>query len=237
MTDLHLGFRLDFSTPLARERSEKILLRVMGVNSLANLYYLMDHPDTPALYDSHVVYTKPDQSDGRPPLKRSTIKKVIEILRDEAKLDPETALMIVRMMKGIEIFLDIPTLYRRGKGDCNELVPVRLAELWRKGVLASPYLTWEQKPGGGVAYHAIIFHEDGSSEDPSAILGMGGPENADARREEIRKNVERRGMLENVAVQLIENGGAMPEALRKHIDDMGFVPPDGVFRSPFRKSE
>jgi hypothetical protein len=179
------------------------------------------------------VYTPPDQADGRPPLKRSTLRKILSILRDEAQLDPETALMIVRMMKGIEIFLDIPTLYRRGKGDCNELVPVRIAELWRAGIMASPYLTFQEKPDGGYAYHATVLWPDQSVEDVSLITGMGGPSRAAERREEIRKNAERLSNYIEEAKRLIRAGEASPEEIERKIDLMGLAPRDGVFKSPY----
>lgn len=223
MRDLHLGFKLDFSTPEARRKSEQVLLRILGINVLHNLMYLDDHPDTPTLYESGIVYTEPDQADGRPPLTRSKLKKLLAALRATG-IDPETALMIVRMVKGIEIFLDIPGLLRRGKGDCNELVPMRIAELWRAGIWATPYLTKAPNEKGGISYHAIVVWPDGSAEDPSLILGMGGPERADERREEIRKNAER---VENLTAE----GWSLDE-----IVSAGLVPSDGMFRSPYKRA-
>lgn len=233
MKDIHLGIRLEFSNGEEQEDSEDILMRLLGILCRINLQYLKRNPGTKSLYDSGVIYTPPDQCDGRPPLKQSTLKKLLKILRDEAQVDPETALMIVRMLKGIEIFLDIPALYRRGKGDCNELAPVRVAELWRAGIAASPYLVKQRNERGGWTYHAIVQWPDGSAEDPSLILGMGGPERADERREEIRKNAERWSNYMAAAKQLIDAEGASPEDLSTTIDAMGLAPSDGVFRSPY----
>jgi hypothetical protein len=227
-----MGFRLDFDTPEDREDSEDLIMRFLGLNCRYNKAYLRKNPETPSLYDSHVVYTPPDQADGRKPLSRDWLKKLLKMLRDQ-EVDPETALMIVRMLKGIEIFLDIPALYRRGKGDCNELVPVRIAELWRAGIAASPYLISAPNDRGGTSYHAIVLWPDGSSEDPSLILGMGGPTRADERREEIRKSKERWGNYIAAAERLVAAEGVPPDVIGRRIDLMGIVPRNGVFRSPY----
>jgi len=233
LRDLHLGFRLDFDTPEDQDDSEDILMRLLGINSRLDLMYLRKHPDCPALYDSGIVYTPPDQADGRPPLKKGDVSDLLKLLR-KMGCDVETALMIVRMLKGIEIFLDVPALFRRGKGDCNELVPLRVAELWRVGIAASPYLvTAQANERGGKTYHAIVKWPDGTAEDPSLILGMGGPDRAAERREECRKNVERWQNYMAAAQRLIDAEGASPDVVGRQIDQMGLVPKDGVFKSPY----
>lgn len=232
MKDLHLGFSLRFDTPAEQADSEEVLLRVMGLNSLLNLMYLRRNPETPLLYDSGVVYTPPDQADGRPPLERKKLAKLLALLRDMGQ-EPETALMVVRMLKGIEIFLDIPALYRRGKGDCNELVPVRVAELWRAGISASPYMTCAPKSGGGKSYHALVLYPDNSTEDVSLVLGMGNKDYADLRREEIRKNAERLGNYSAELSRLVHAGEMTPDAAGNKLDALGLGPKDGVFRSPY----
>lgn len=69
---------------------------------------------------------------------------------------------------------DIPTVLSMGGGDCDDLVPWRLAELWRSGVKnARPSVIEQPKPGGGVVYHVFIGGVRGGTEDPSRILGMG----------------------------------------------------------------
>jgi hypothetical protein len=179
------------------------------------------------------MYTPPDQADGRPPLLSGDVKKLLALLQ-KMGAEPETGLMIVRMLKGIEIFLDIPGLYRRGKGDCNELVPVRVAELWRAGIAASPYLVkGEPNSHGGVSYHAVVLWPDGSMEDPSLILGMGNNDRAADRKEEIRKNAERIATYIEAAKRLVATEGASPQALGDQIDKMALAPKDGVFRSPY----
>jgi len=192
--------------------------------------YLRNNPDTPLLYESGVVYTKPDQSDGRRQLSDREKRKLISFLKDAGQ-EPETALMCLRIIKGIEVFLDIPELYRRGKGDCNELVPVRLAELWRAGVAASPWLTRQERPGGGYTYHAMIQYPDGSSECPSTILGMG--PDPEGRAEEIRKNLERYQNRIVEAQHMTAVDSALAPFAAKQIDQMGFVPRTGVFKSPY----
>lgn len=149
-------------------------------------------------------------------------------------IDPETALMVVRMLKGVEIFLDTPALYRRGKGDCNELVPVRVAELWQAGIAANPWIVRAVNDRGGFTYHNIVKWPDGSAEDPSLILGMGGPDRAADRREEIRKNNERLAIHLAAAQKLIIEEDADPVQVGHQIDMLGLGPKNGVFKSPYK---
>lgn len=229
MRDIHFGVKLDFNTPEDRDDSEDILLRLLGVVCRLNLHYLKKNPDTLSLYDSGVMYAPPDQLDGRPPLTKGRMKKLLNTLK-ELGCDPETALMVVEIIRGTEIFLDIPALYRRGKGDCNELVPVRVAELWRAGIGASPYLIKARNDRGGYTYHAIVQWPDGSAEDPSLILGMGGEAKALERREEIRKNAERWDRYMKAAAHLVQSQGIPPKLAAEQVDKIGLAPKDGVFR-------
>lgn len=69
---------------------------------------------------------------------------------------------------------DIPTVLETLTGDCDDLVPWRLAELWRSGVQSARASVIEQKkPEGGIVYHVFIGGVRGGTEDPSRILGMG----------------------------------------------------------------
>jgi hypothetical protein len=235
LRDIFMDLALPFDAPEDQDDSEFILLNSIGITARANKIHLRrGDPKTgkpyPLLYDSKVVYTKPDQSDGRHKLSSGEKKKLISFLKNAGQ-EPETAMMCLRIIQGIEIFLTIPALYARGKGDCNELVPVRLAELWRAGVPASPYLTKTAR-GQGFVYHAIISYPDGSAEDPSAILGMSDQE---TRAEEIRKNVERWETRIAAAQQLLDTDSSLAPHAAKQIDQMGFVPRSGVFKSPYDK--
>lgn len=231
MRDILLGLRLDFSTPEQRRVSEDLLLRISGLMARANLLWLQLNPDTPLLYESDVVYAPPDQT-TRPALDPAKLRKLLKLLREMGQ-EPETALQIVRLLRGVEVFLDWPTLLRRGKGDCNELVPVRLAELWRAGIMATTYLTCEPKEDGGYAYHNIILHADGSTEDPSLILGMGGPTYSAQRREECHANFVRLGRYIDAAQRLVASGDVPSSVVGWGASAAGFVPRSGVFRSPY----
>ena len=237
MRGIQLSFELDFDTPEDQADSEDALVRLMGLNARLNAHFLRKNPDTLPLYSSGIVYTRPDQADGRRELSKSDRKELLALLK-KLGADPETALMVLRLMKGVEVFMDIPTLYARGKGDCNELVPVRIAELWRAGIMASPYLIKSPAPNdrGGISYHAVVLWPDGSAEDVSMVLGMGGPDNAPERAEEVRKNIERWDGYMAAAQRLIQAEGASPVEAGKYVDAIGLVPSDGVFRSPYRRS-
>jgi hypothetical protein len=235
LRDIFLGVQLEFNTPQDQDDSEEFLTRLLGLVTLRNMMFLRKNPDTPKLYSTNVVYTPPDQSDGRPPLERAKVKKMLALLREMGQ-EPETALIVLRMLKGIEIFLDIPALFRRGKGDCNELVPVRCAELWCAGIAANPWLIKARGEKGGWVYHNIVKWPDGSGEDVSLILGMGGEARADERREEIRKNAERWATYMDAAQHLIQAEGASPVEVKQQIDSMGLAPRDGVFRSPYGRT-
>jgi len=228
MRDIYLGVRLPFDTAEDQEDSEDYLMWLLGTISRLNRLYLRRHPHTQPLYESGVRYVPPDQLSA-PALKREDLRDLFGVLKRMGQ-PPETALMVYRVCKGAEVFLDIPSLYQRGAGDCNELVPVRVAELWRAGIGASPYLTKERNARGGWTYHALVLWPDGSSEDPSLILGMGGEARAADRKEEIRKNKERWDNHLAAAAYLIAAEGADPAAAAKQVDSLGLVPRDGVFR-------
>lgn len=225
MRDIILGVHLPFQTTGDRAASEKILIDLLGAVSLVNLRYLDAHPETPRLYDSHVGYVQPDQV-TRPPLDPSDLRQLRALLT-HMQQEPEVQEMIERILRGVEIFLDVPALYQRGKGDCNELAPVRIAELWQAGVDASPHLIKERGLGGGWSYHAAVLHPDGSSEDPSRILGMGDPR---LRLEEIRKNTERYVNHMALGAEVCQAAGYEPEVLSRQMSLLGFLPRDGVFK-------
>jgi hypothetical protein len=67
---------------------------------------------------------------------------------------------------------DIPQVLKDGCGDCDDLVPWRLAELWLRGVQASPVAHLETDSEGNALFHVTIATPSGDTEDPSIMLGM-----------------------------------------------------------------
>lgn len=226
MRDIYLGVRLPFQTADEQGDSQEILRRLLGVVCRLNLLYLKRHPSTPSLYESGVKYTPPDQTKA-PPLDTGKVKQIMTILQS-MNLTPDIGEMVYRIMRGAETFRDIPSLYRRKEGDCNELVPVRVAELWRAGIMATPWLVNPvRNHNGGLSYHAIVVWPDGSAEDPSLILGMGGAARAAERTEEIRKNKERWQNFVREAKTLITSEGVSADILGEQIDALKLIPRGG----------
>lgn len=73
-----------------------------------------------------------------------------------------------------EHFDSVPVVFRRGWGDCDDLAPWRCAELRARGERASIRIQWKRLPEGKL-FHIVVRRQDGTIEDPSAILGMGKP--------------------------------------------------------------
>jgi len=74
--------------------------------------------------------------------------------------------------RGQEDWVNVRGVYRRRRGDCEDLAALRAAEL----------RVYEGEPARAVAYpsrrgpgkfHAVVLRADGSIEDPSRLLGMG----------------------------------------------------------------
>lgn len=70
-----------------------------------------------------------------------------------------------------EDWLTIPELYRRGYGDCEDLVGALVAQLRASGVNAKPWIYKTQAR----LWHVVVKMPDGRIEDPSARLGMKTP--------------------------------------------------------------
>ncbi len=66
-----------------------------------------------------------------------------------------------------EEFLTARCVYDRGAGDCDDLAPLRAAELRLQGERANAYA---RRSAAG--WHVVVRRGDGTIEDPSAILGM-----------------------------------------------------------------
>lgn len=227
MRSVFLDVQFDFSTAARAALSEKVLLRTLGLVSVLNHNYLVENPGTPKLYsrEAGIRYCPPDQADGAW-IDRLRVREFARVLQSFG-MDDERAAIILRLVAGAEIFQDVRNLYRRKRGDCDRLVCARIAELWLAGLMASPYLIPFSNDRGGTTYHAVVLHADGTTEDPSLILGMGGEARAAARAEEIRKNCERRDNLLRAAAEVMVVDGVSPEALGAVVDAAAYVPRGG----------
>jgi hypothetical protein len=75
---------------------------------------------------------------------------------------------------GIEEFACIEPVLKRGWGDCDDLAPWLCAELRNQGENAKIRIQWKRQPSGRKLFHIVVRRGDGTIEDPSRILGMGG---------------------------------------------------------------
>lgn len=223
MRRLFIDFRLGFASNEEAWLSEEILLRFLGLLAMLNLHQIRKYPKLPRLYASGVKYCNPDQMDGSW-VPKDKVSGIIRSFKDAGAAPNKVAILNDLISGGTEIFQDVITLYEAGKGDCDRLVGVRLAELWNAGFAASPYLIPYPNETGGVTYHAVVLHRDGSSEDPSAILGMPCPPGK--LEEEIRKNEERHAMLMQ-ELSVLYAAGAPEHMLGAIAVDAAFVPPGG----------
>lgn len=74
--------------------------------------------------------------------------------------------------RGVETFVDALQTYQTGFGDCAHLSVWLCAEYRSKGEKASIAIQWIL-PKGFRLFHVVVRRENGTLEDPSAILGMG----------------------------------------------------------------
>ncbi len=218
--------------------SENYLLWKMEQVADDNLKWLERHPEAPLLYDTNVVYDLPEQL--KRPISSAAKAQIARILR-KAGASESKIRSTMDFLDGVETFYDTPRLYEEGRGDCNILVPTRIAELRRVGIPAKAVMVKKTSADGINYYHAQleippmsgIAEVDGvpqpSIEDPSVILGMSG---AGPMREEMRRNVERvQAMCGSAAAVLGVFGGDGPSVGRR-IQMCGFVPilPDRLQR-------
>lgn len=90
---------------------------------------------------------------------------------------------------GREDWRDVYGILQRGVADCDQLIGWRVAELRCAGIAAEPVIKWQHIPrqiavalgyGANVGadglwmVHCCVRYPDGSIEDPSKRLGMGG---------------------------------------------------------------
>lgn len=156
--------------------------------------YLKQHPETPRLYKSGVVWEAPKQFAGE--------CEEVHVLRDALgaaakRRDVRKVLDKVQQVLGGEHFADIGVILRNGRHDCDGIAAWRAAELRQAGVPAKAMMTKRKRIDGGTTYHALVLWPPfgtspyESSEDSSLLLGMGGADRAADRAEELRKNADR----------------------------------------------
>jgi hypothetical protein len=179
-----------FANEAERENSQKRVLWLLEALTCCNQLYLQQHPETPFIYQSGIKYIQPAQ------FEKTNVPEV-KALRDylTEKGAPQYLFdaldKLYNIVGGGEIFREIPRIILNGGGDCDNVAAWRCAELRELGINACPYITWRTRSDGGMTYHVIVRWPDGSSEDPSLLLGMGGAARAKDRAEEERKLAER----------------------------------------------
>ena len=181
------------------EQTRKDLCWLMEALTQRNQDYLKQRPNTPRLYKSGVKYAVPQQFAGDC-YETKVLRSALGAAADQAEV--ARVLETVQGALGGEHFCDIGVILELGEIDCDGLACWRAAELRQAGIQARPYMTHRQRPDGGTTYHALVLWPaigpacpHVTSEDPSLLLGMGGPARAADRAEEIRKNKERCDIL------------------------------------------
>ena len=203
----HVLFDLDlFRTEADRANSQKRVLVLLEALTLCDQFYLAEHPETPLIYQSGIRYKMPAQFEKE---ENPEIARIAEFLeQSNAPNGIKSALKTLsNQIGGGETFRDIPRILENGGGDCDNVACWRAAELrFRLGADVSPYITWRKRPDGGVTYHVICrWNGDGSSEDPSLLLGMKKDDGGVSLREEQEKLAERASeMLNAMRAPLIE---------------------------------
>jgi hypothetical protein len=173
-----------------RANSQKRVLCLLEALVWCNRLYLQQHPETPLIYQSGIKYKVPAQFEQE---QLPEVDKVRGYLKKKGAPDDVVRAFatLSDMCGGGEHFREIPRIIENGGGDCDNVASWRVAELREKGVDAKPFITWRQRPDGGYTYHVTVLLPDGSSEDPSLLLGMGGANRAADRAREEQKLGER----------------------------------------------
>ena len=81
---------------------------------------------------------------------------------------------------GEEEWLDIPSLYAQGFGDCEDIACALTGEYRHNGVAANPCISFKDFDIRGrriTLVHVLTLMPDDSVEDPSKVLGMKGSYN------------------------------------------------------------
>ncbi len=204
-----------------REESEDTILKLLSVLVDRDCQYLRAHPETPKVYDSGITYALPDQMTHTPT--EDNLNRLNKFLANNMSCDEETIDIIDTVLRGCEIFRDIPAILKKGQVDCDNLATWRVAELRCAGVEAVPYIIWRETPRG-TTYHALLRWPDGTSEDPSLILGMGGEAKNTERAEEKRKNKERFTNFIAGGKALVDAGQDTVAGVGRRIDALGLLP-------------
>lgn len=185
-----------FSPEDNQNEARKDLTWILEALTQRDQAYLKDHPETPLLYKSGVVYERPAQFGGE----CEEVAVLRQALGSKARdANVSRVLDLVQDVLGGERFRDIGRILEKGSVDCDNVACYRAAELRQAGIKASPYITWRRRLDGGYTYHVLVRWPDGTSEDPSLLLGMGGSARKAERDEEIRKNAERIEMAKAAA--------------------------------------
>lgn len=181
-----------FGNEAIRPQSQQGLLAFLEALTLWNEIWLREHPEAPLLYSAKLRYILPEQFERTHMPQVGTVRAYLESRK--APVSVLDAFDELAAMTGAgEHFRDIPSMIENGGGDCDNWATGRAAEIRvRLGVDARPFITWRRRPDGGMTYHNIVFWPDGSSEDPSLLIGMGGESKARERAIERAKNEYRR---------------------------------------------
>jgi len=198
-----------FADEAERENSQKRVLWLLEALTCCNQLYLKQHPETPLIYQSGIKYVVPAQFEKADVPEIAMLRTFLEEKNAPSRLF-DALDKIYNIVGGGEIFREIPRIIENGGGDCDNVASWRAAELRELGINACPFITWRTRSDGGMTYHVIVRWPDGSSEDPSLLLGMGGAARARDREEEERKLGERLG---NYVQAFKVRGGQVADAL------------------------
>lgn len=187
----HVLFDLSlFPSEDERPNSQKRVLWLLQALVNCDRLYLQQHPETPLIYKSGIQYKVPAQFEQE---KVPEIDVLSEYMDKVGAPDNVRGALksLAGMVGGGEHFRDIPRIIENGGGDCDNVASWRAAELCELGIPAKPYITSRQRADGGTTYHVVVLWPDGTHEDPSLLLGMGGAARAAEKAEEERKLGER----------------------------------------------
>jgi hypothetical protein len=120
-----------------------------------------------------------------PDLKMKVLCKLLDVLHTANgqwlaagnKAPPlyESGFRYVEEQMGKDEWQDIPETIRRKTGDCEDFASYRVSELRAAGEKANHAVEHRySKADDIVLYHILVLRQDGSMEDPSCRLGMGG---------------------------------------------------------------